>query len=172
MSNEQQPAKMWSGRFRGRRPAIRSVAAVASLRLAAAACRRLRPARRTRLPFLRHESYTESETARVDATALDAIAAENESGARQERGARIMLPAEDIHHFVELELVERVGDAGAQAAHRAQPQRTDRDGPAALRARTDRIRRGRAGSVGAGAGGTGARGRRCRDAELYAFAAG
>ena len=30
--------------------------------------------------------------------------------------------AEDIHHFVELKLVERVGSLGLQAAHRPQPQ--------------------------------------------------
>ena len=44
-------------------------------------------------------------------TALDAIAAEHESGAGKAR-MRDHASAEDIHHFVELKLVERVGALG------------------------------------------------------------
>ena len=43
--------------------------------------------------------------------------------------------AEDIHHFVELELVARIGDLGFKLAHRPQPQRADCDRPSPVRAR-------------------------------------
>ena len=45
--------------------------------------------------------------------------------------------AEDIHHFVELSLVERIGSLGLKLAHRALAQRADCDGPAAVCARAD-----------------------------------
>ena len=51
------------------------------------------------------------------------------------RGARQLDPAlEDVHMNVEARLTELIGEAGAAPAHRAQPQRSGRDRPAALRA--------------------------------------
>ena len=41
--------------------------------------------------------------------------------------------AEDIHHFVELQLSARIGDLALKAPHRPQPQRTDCHRPAPLR---------------------------------------
>ena len=46
--------------------------------------------------------------------------------------------AEDVHHFVEKQLVALIGDTGLQAAQRPQPQRADRHRPASLRARRHR----------------------------------
>ena len=54
------------------------------------------------------------------------------------RGAprsRKIRDAEDMHHFVELELTEHIGELGSEAAHWPQPQRADRDRPAPLCAR-------------------------------------
>jgi argininosuccinate lyase len=107
MSNEQQSAKMWSGRFRSAadpqfeawqrslpfdwRLLPQEIAASKAHASALFAARVL----------------TESETAELR-TALDAIAAEHESGAGKAL-IRDHASAEDIHHFVELKLVERVG---------------------------------------------------------------
>jgi argininosuccinate lyase len=110
MSNEQQSAKMWSGRFRS------------------AADPQFEAWQRS-LPFdwrllpqeiaasKAHASalcaagiLTESERAELRA-ALDAIAAEHASDAGKEP-VRDRPTAEDIHHFVELKLVGRVGPLG------------------------------------------------------------
>ncbi len=110
MSNEQQPAKMWSGRFRSAADAQfeawqRSLAfdwrllpeEIAASKAHASA-------------LFAARIFTESETAELR-TALDAIAAEHESGAGKAL-IRDHASAEDIHHFVELKLVERVGPLG------------------------------------------------------------
>jgi len=110
MSNEQQSGKMWSGRFREpldkefelwQRSIVfdwrllpHEVAASKAHASALAAAGVLTP---TELSELR--------------AALDAVAAEFEiaNGAEQVRNHPV---AEDIHHFVELSLVERVGSLG------------------------------------------------------------
>ena len=46
--------------------------------------------------------------------------------------------AEDVHHFVEKELVALIGETRIQAAQRAQPQRADCDRPATLCESDDR----------------------------------
>ena len=110
MSNEQQSAKMWSGRFHER------------LNPQFEAWQRSLPFDWRLLPqeiaaSKAHASalfaariFTESETAELR-TALDAIAAEHESAAGKAL-IRDHASAEDIHHFVELKLVERVGPLG------------------------------------------------------------
>ena len=169
MSNEQQSGKMWSGRFREPLDAEfeawqRSIVfdwrlldqeIAASKAHASALCAA--------------GILTKAETAELR-EALDAIAAEfaSEAGKAQVRDHPT---AEDIHHFVELKLVERIGALGAQAAHRPQPQRANRDGPAPLCARANRTRRQRPCRLGRCAGRAGARSRRSRDAELHAPAA-
>jgi len=110
MSNEQQSAKMWSGRFRS--PADpefeawqRSIVfdwrllgeeVSASKAHAAALCAA--------------KILTKAETAEI-CSALDAIAAEHASAAGQAQ-VRDHVTAEDIHHFVELKLVEHLGPLG------------------------------------------------------------
>jgi argininosuccinate lyase len=110
MSNEQQSVKMWSGRFRepldGEFEAWqRSIVfdwrllpqeVAASKAHASALCAA--------------QILTESETTELR-EALDAIAAEfaSEAGKAQVRDHPT---AEDIHHFVELKLVERIGSLG------------------------------------------------------------
>jgi argininosuccinate lyase len=110
MSNEQQSVKMWSGRFREPLDAEfeawqRSIVfdwrllpqeVAASKAHASALCAA--------------QILTECETAEVRG-ALDAIAGEfaAEAGKAQVRDHPT---AEDIHHFVELKLVERVGSLG------------------------------------------------------------
>jgi argininosuccinate lyase len=110
MSNEQQPVKMWSGRFREPLdPEFerwqRSIVfdwqllneeVVASKAHASALCAA--------------GILTVSETAELRAT-LDAVAVEfaSETGMDRVRNHPI---AEDIHHFVELSLVERIGSLG------------------------------------------------------------
>ncbi|MDR3740260.1 MAG: argininosuccinate lyase, partial [Terracidiphilus sp.] len=110
MSNEQQSGKMWSGRFREPLDKEfeqwqRSIVfdwrllpqeVAASKAHAAALCAA--------------NILTESETTELRA-ALDAIAAEHASDAGQAL-VRDHATAEDIHHFVELKLVERVGSLG------------------------------------------------------------
>jgi argininosuccinate lyase len=110
MSNEHQPVKMWSGRFREPLDADfeewqRSIVfdwrllpkeVAASKAHASALCAA--------------RILTESETAQIRA-ALDAIAAEHASEAGQAL-VRAHPSAEDIHHFVELSLVDRIGQLG------------------------------------------------------------
>ena len=110
MSNEQQSGKMWSGRFREPLDAEfeqwqRSIVfdwrlldeeVAASKAHASALCAA--------------GVLTESETSELRA-ALDAIAAEHASDAGK-AAVRDHATAEDIHHFVELALVERVGSLG------------------------------------------------------------
>ena len=110
MSNEQQSGKMWSGRFR--EPLDKQFESwqrslpfdwrllpqeiAASKAHASALCAA--------------QILTESETAQIRA-ALDSIAADHASEAGQAE-VRNHPTAEDIHHFVELKLVERIGSLG------------------------------------------------------------
>jgi argininosuccinate lyase len=110
MSNEQQSGKMWSGRFREPLDAEfeswqRSIGfdwrllneEIAASKAHASA-------------LLAAKILTKEETTELRA-ALDAIAAEHAS----ESGKALVrnhATAEDIHHFVELKLVERVGSLG------------------------------------------------------------
>jgi argininosuccinate lyase len=110
MSNEQQSGKMWSGRFRDPLDAEfeqwqRSIVfdwrllpqeVAASKAHASALCAA--------------KILTESETTELRA-ALDAIAANHASEAGQAL-VRNHPSAEDIHHFVELSLAERIGSLG------------------------------------------------------------
>lgn len=110
MSNEQQPVKMWSGRFREPLDSEfeewqRSIVfdwrlleyeVAASKAHASALCAA--------------GILTESETTELR-DALDAIAAAHSSAAGK-AAVRDHATAEDIHHFVELKLVERVGSLG------------------------------------------------------------
>ncbi len=110
MSNEQQSVKMWSGRFREPLDAEfeawqRSIVfdwrllpqEIAASKAHAAALRAA-------------GILSEGETAQIR-TALDAIAADHASETGQDE-VRTHPSAEDIHHFVELKLVERVGPLG------------------------------------------------------------
>jgi argininosuccinate lyase len=110
MSNEQQSGKMWSGRFREPLDAEfekwqRSIVfdwqlleqEVAASKAHASAVRAA-------------GVLTDGETVELRA-ALDAVAAEYGSGDGKEK-VRNHPIAEDIHHFVELSLVERVGSLG------------------------------------------------------------
>jgi len=110
MSNEQQSVKMWSGRFREPLDAEfeawqRSIVfdwrlfdqeVAASKAHASALCAA--------------GILTKAETAKLR-TALDAIAADHASDAGKAL-VRNHPAAEDIHHFVELALVERIGSLG------------------------------------------------------------
>jgi argininosuccinate lyase len=110
MSNEQQSGKMWSGRFREPLDSDferwqRSIVfdwqllpqeVAASKAHASALCAA--------------KILTESETAQIRA-ALDAIAAEHASDEGKAL-VRDHATAEDIHHFVELKLTERLGSLG------------------------------------------------------------
>jgi argininosuccinate lyase len=110
MSNEQQPVKMWSGRFRE------------PLNAQFESWQRSLPFDWRLLPqeidaSKAHTStlfaagiLTESERAELCA-ALDAIAAEFTSDAGKAQ-VREHATAEDIHHFVELSLVESIGPLG------------------------------------------------------------
>ena len=64
---------------------------------------------------------------------------------------------EDIHMNIEARLAERIGEPGAAAAYRAQPQRPGGDGFPAVGARCDRRHGCAAGRSDAGAGGAGRR---------------
>src|ERR1035438_2736741 len=110
MSNEQQPIKMWSGRFREPLDAEfeewqRSIVfdwrllnhEVAASKAHASA-------------LVAANILTKDEGVRLCA-ALDAIAADHASEAGQAL-VRNHPSAEDIHHFVELSLVERIGPLG------------------------------------------------------------
>jgi argininosuccinate lyase len=110
MSNEQQSGKMWSGRFREPLDTEfeswqRSIVfdwrlldheVAASKAHASALCAA--------------KILTENETTELRA-ALDAIAAEHASDAGK-AAVRDHATAEDIHHFVELKLAERIGSLG------------------------------------------------------------
>src|SRR3974390_2230265 len=110
MFNEQQSGKMWSGRFREPLDVEfeqwqRSI--LFDWRLLAQEV----AASKAHASALRGAGVlTESETSDVRA-ALDAIAAEHASDAGK-AAVRDHATAEDIHHFVELSLVERVGSLG------------------------------------------------------------
>ena len=110
MFNEQQSGKMWSGRFREPLDAEfeqwqRSIPFDWRLLAQEVA------ASKAHASALRGAGVlTESETSDVRA-ALDAIAAEHSSDAGK-AAVRDHATAEDIHHFVELSLVERVGSLG------------------------------------------------------------
>jgi len=110
MSNEQQSVKMWSGRFREPLDAEfeawqRSI--VFDWRLLPQEI----AASKAHASALRAAGVlSEDETARLRA-GLDAIAADHASQAGQDE-VRTHPSAEDIHHFVELKLVERVGPLG------------------------------------------------------------
>ena len=110
MSNEQQSVKMWSGRFREPLDAEfekwqRSIIFDWQLLEQEVA------ASKAHASALRAAGVlTESETVELRA-ALDAVAAEYGSEDGKEK-VRNHPTAEDIHHFVELSLVERVGSLG------------------------------------------------------------
>jgi argininosuccinate lyase len=110
MSNEQQPEKMWSGRFREPLDSqfeswqrslpfdwrLLPQEIAASKAHASALCAA--------------QILTENETTQIRA-ALDSIAADHASEAGQAL-VRDHASAEDIHHFVELSLVDRIGSLG------------------------------------------------------------
>jgi argininosuccinate lyase len=110
MSNEQQSVKMWSGRFREPLDAEfekwqRSIIFDWQLLEQEVAASKAHASALRAAGIL-----TESETAELRA-ALDAVAAEYGSESGREK-VRNHPTAEDIHHFVELSLVERVGSLG------------------------------------------------------------
>jgi argininosuccinate lyase len=110
MFNEQQPVKMWSGRFREPLDTEfekwqRSITFDWRLLPQEIAASKAHASALHAAGVL-----TESETSEVRA-ALDAIAAEHASDAGN-AAVRDHATAEDIHHFVELSLVERVGSLG------------------------------------------------------------
>jgi argininosuccinate lyase len=110
MSNEHQPVKMWSGRFREPLDGAfeqwqRSIVFDWRLLPQEIAASKAHASTLVAANILR-----EDEGAKLRA-ALDAIAAAHESEAGQAL-VRNHLTAEDIHHFVELALVERVGSLG------------------------------------------------------------
>ena len=110
MDNEQQPGKMWSGRFREPLDAEfeqwqRSITFDWRLLPQEVAASKAHASALAAAGIL-----TERETSQVRA-ALDAIAAEHASDAGK-AAVRDHATAEDIHHFVELKLVERVGSVG------------------------------------------------------------
>jgi argininosuccinate lyase len=110
MSNEQQSGKMWAGRFREPLDAEfeawqRSIVFDWRLLAEEAAASKAHAAALCAAGIL-----TEVERAQL-AQALDAIAAEHASEAGH-AAVRDHATAEDIHHFVELKLVEKVGSLG------------------------------------------------------------
>jgi argininosuccinate lyase len=110
MSNEQQSVKMWSGRFREPLDSEfeawqRSI--VFDWRLLP---QEVAASKAHASALIAANILTESEGAELRG-ALDAIAAEFASEAGQ-AAVRDHPTAEDIHHFVELKLVERVGPLG------------------------------------------------------------
>jgi argininosuccinate lyase len=110
MSNEQQLVKMWSGRFREPLDAEfeqwqRSI--VFDWRLLD---EEIAASKAHASALFAANILTKDETAKLRA-ALDAIAAEHASEAGKAL-VRDHASAEDIHHFVELSLVERVGSLG------------------------------------------------------------
>jgi argininosuccinate lyase len=110
MSNEQQSGKMWSGRFREPLDAEfeawqRSI--VFDWRLLA---QEVAASKAHASALCAAKILTESETTQLRA-ALDAIAAEHATDAGKAQ-VRDHATAEDIHHFVELKLAERIGSMG------------------------------------------------------------
>jgi argininosuccinate lyase len=110
MSNEHQPVKMWSGRFR--EPLDRDFeqwqrSIVFDWRLLA---QEVAASRAHASALFAAGVLTESETAKLR-TALDGIAADHASDAGK-AAVRDHAFAEDIHHYVELSLVERIGSLG------------------------------------------------------------
>jgi len=110
MSNEQQSGKMWSGRFREPLDAEfekwqRSIVFDWQLLEQEVAASKAHASALCAAGIL-----AESETAELRA-ALDAVDAEYSTESGRER-VRNHPTAEDIHHFVELSLVERVGSLG------------------------------------------------------------
>ncbi len=110
MLNEQQSGKMWSGRFREPLDAE-----FEEWQRSLPFDWRLLPqeiaASKAHASALRAAGViSENETTALRA-ALDAIAAEHSSAAGQDQ-VRNHPSAEDIHHFVELKLVERIGPLG------------------------------------------------------------
>jgi argininosuccinate lyase len=110
MSNEQQPVKMWSGRFREPLDAEfeqwqRSI--VFDWRLLP---QEIAASKAHASALLAAGVLTKSETCEMR-DALDAIAAEYASPAGQALVCNHPA-AEDIHHFVELKLAERIGPLG------------------------------------------------------------
>jgi argininosuccinate lyase len=110
MPNEQQPVKMWSGRFREPLDSEferwqRSIVFDWRLLDCEVAASKAHASALCAAGIL-----TETETAELRAT-LDAIAAAHSSEEGQAR-VRDHASAEDIHHFVELSLAERIGSLG------------------------------------------------------------
>jgi argininosuccinate lyase len=110
MSEEQKTGKMWSGRFREPLDAEfeawqRSI--VFDWRLLA---QEVAASKAHASALCAAKILTESETTELRA-ALDAIAAEHATDAGKAQ-VRDHATAEDIHHFVELKLAERVGSLG------------------------------------------------------------
>jgi argininosuccinate lyase len=110
MPNEQQPVKMWSGRFREPLDSDferwqRSIVFDWRLLDCEVAASKAHASALCAAGIL-----TEAETAELRA-ALDAIAAAHSSEEGQAQ-VRDHATAEDIHHFVELELVARIGSLG------------------------------------------------------------
>lgn len=110
MSNEQQPAKMWSGRFR--EPLDREFE---QWQRSIVFDWRLLPhevaASRAHASALESAGIITAGELKELRAALDAIAATHTSEAGKAE-VRDHASAEDIHHFVELKLVERVGALG------------------------------------------------------------
>ena len=110
MSNEQQSVKMWSGRFR--EPLDTEFEAwqrsiVFDWRLLA---QEVAASKAHASALCAANILTKDETTELRA-ALDAIAAEHTSEAGKAQ-VRDHATAEDIHHFVELKLAERIGSLG------------------------------------------------------------
>jgi argininosuccinate lyase len=110
MSNEQQPVKMWSGRFR--EPLDKEFEAwqrsiVFDWRLLP---QEVAASKAHASALCAAGILTESERSEIRG-ALDAIAQEHASEAGQ-TAVREHPVAEDIHHFVELKLVEKIGQLG------------------------------------------------------------
>jgi argininosuccinate lyase len=110
MPNEQQSGKMWSGRFREPLDVEfeawqRSI--VFDWRLLA---QEVAASKAHASALCAAKILTESETTELCA-ALDAIAADHASNAGKAQ-VRDHATAEDIHHFVELKLAERIGSLG------------------------------------------------------------
>jgi argininosuccinate lyase len=110
MSNEHQPVKMWSGRFR--EPLDRDFeqwqrSIVFDWRLLA---QEVAASKAHASALFAAGVLTESETAELRA-ALDAIVADHASEAGK-AAVRDHTSAEDIHHYVELSLVEQIGSLG------------------------------------------------------------
>ncbi|MGB6975152.1 MAG: argininosuccinate lyase [Terracidiphilus sp.] len=110
MSNENQPVKMWSGRFReplDQEFELWQRSIVFDFRLLAD---EVAASKAHASALCAANILTESETTDLRA-ALDAIAADHATPEGQ-AAVRNHPTAEDIHHFVELSLVERIGPLG------------------------------------------------------------